>query len=160
MLAVGRGGRLRGVGDDRAAGSHRNAGKPGARGVLDRPWTDRGQIETAILIGLRRFDQNADAGWRGHAPLPAQFGDAQQQIVGAFRRLDGEHVVVGDDRGLPYVERSERGDQSEGACDIGAVALRRLIVAKHALRNHDFRRDLVDADDAQAGVGGHARHPG
>ena len=55
-----------------------NAGKPGARGVLDRPRTDRRQIETAILIGLWRLDQNADAGGVVTRRCRAQFGDAQR----------------------------------------------------------------------------------
>ena len=34
------------------------------------------------------------------------------------------------------------------------------MAAEHALRNHDFRRDLVDADDPQAVLFEHARHAG
>ena len=107
------------LGDDGAAGSNSEAGKPGARRVLDGLRPDRGQIEAAILAGFWRLDQNADAGRRGDAPLPAQIGNPRQHIVGAFRRLDRKHVVVGDDRGLAHVERPKRRDQFERARDVG-----------------------------------------
>ena len=43
----------------------------------------------------------------------AQFGDAREHLVGAFRGFDRQHVIVGDDRGLADVERAERGDQRQ-----------------------------------------------
>ena len=58
-----------------------------------------------------------------------------KEIVGAFRSLDPEHVVAGDDRGLPDVEWAKRGDHGERACDIGLVALGRLVAAEDAFGN-------------------------
>ena len=100
-----------GFGDDRAARGDGQSGKPRARDVLDRSRADRWQIEATVLAGLRRLHQNADAGRRHHAPLPPQVGDAGEQIVGAFRRFERKHVMVGDDRRLTDVERAKRGDQ-------------------------------------------------
>ena len=147
-------------GYDRAAGGDRDSGKTGARDVLDRLRTDRRQIETAILTGLGRLHQNTDAARRRHALLPAQIGHPGQEIVRALRGFDGEHMIVGNDRGLPDVERPERGDHFEPARNIGAVARRRLMASQHAFRDDDFRRHLRDPDDPQAAGFHHARHPG
>ena len=60
--------------------------------------------------------------------------------------------LIGNDRGLTDIERSERGDDVKCACDIGAITRRRLVAAEHAFRHDDFRRDLFDADDPQAAL--------
>ena len=130
-------------GDDRAAGGDGQSGETRARHVLDCLRTDRRQIEAAILTGLGRLHQNAHAGRRRHAALPAQLGDAGEQIVGAFRRFDGEHMVVGDDRRLAHVERPERGDHFSARAISASVARRRLMAAEHAFGNKDFRRHIA-----------------
>ena len=127
-------------------------GKPGARDIFDGLRADRRQIEAAVLAGLWRLDQNADAGaaWCTRS-CRAQFGDAHQHIVGAFGRFDREHVVVGDDRGLADIERPERGDQfqARGRCRRGraATAARRPSTPSGTMISG---ATSSDADDPQA----------
>ncbi len=109
-FAIGGRGHRIGFRDHRRAGGDGETGKPGARDILDGSRTDRGQIEAAILAGFWRLHQNAGTRRRGDASNPAQFGDAVKEIVGAFRGLHPEHIVVGDDSGLPNIEGPERGD--------------------------------------------------
>ncbi len=92
--------------------------------------------------------------------MPAQFGDALKDIVGAFRGLHPKHVVVGDDGGLPDIEGAERRDHVERARDIGFIALGRPIAAKYAFRHQNFGRYILDADDPQAAALGDARNAG
>ena len=152
FCAVGGSGQLRWFRNDGAAGGNGEPGKTGARDVLDGLRPDRRQIEAAILTGFWRLDENADARGRSHPSLPAQIGDAREQIVGAFGSFDAEHVAVGDDHGLADVERTKRRDHRERARDVGAVARRRLAMAQHAFGRDNFRRDVADADEAHAAI--------
>ncbi len=65
--AIGRGSDRIGFRDHRGAGRDGETGKTGARDILDRSRTDRGQVEAAILAGFWRLHQNASAGRRGDA---------------------------------------------------------------------------------------------
>ena len=134
--------------------------EPGGDRISDGLRTDRRQIEAAILDRLWRLDQNADALRRRHPPLPAQIGDAQQHIVGTFRRLDREHVVVGDDHRLAHVERPQCRDHIERARNVGPIARRRLIAAQHAFGNDDSGATSLDANDPQPASSIILRDPG
>ena len=149
-----------GLGDDRAAGDDRDAGKAGARGVFQCSPSDGRQIEAPVLSGLRRLDQDADAARRRHAPLCPQLGHPGKHIVGAFGRLDRDDAVVGDNRALPHVEWTERRDDVECARDVVPVALHRGARAEHAFGNKDLGRQFVEADDAQPILFEYARDPG
>ena len=58
--------------------------------MLDRPRTDRRQVETAVLAGLRRLDQHSDPARLGQASVAAQLGDPHE--VGHLLGL--EHSAI------------------------------------------------------------------
>ena len=112
--------------------------------------TDRGQIETAVLVRLGRFHQHAAAGGAANAAARAQLGDAGQHLIGAFRCLDRQHVAAGYDHGLADVERSGSAQIVEAERAVGAVALAGFDAAERALWRKDFRRHFVGAEQAEA----------
>ena len=112
------------------------SGKAGVRDILDCLRTDRRQIEAAILARLWRLDENADARRRHHPPLASQIGNTSEQIIGTLRRLDREHVVVGDHHRLPHVERPECRDhrRARARCRRGRAATADSGPARHRAR--------------------------
>ena len=103
-----------------------------------------------VLADLGRFDQHADA-WLGlNAPLPPQVCDASEHAVCAFRRLEREHVAIGDDGSLADIERTGRAQQVERERNIGHVARGRRELAERPFRHQNIGRDFVRANQTVA----------
>ena len=114
-----------------------------------RSWPGFGALTKTPVPGLRR-----------DAPESAQLGDASEKIVGAFGGLDGEHVVVGNDGGLPNIERPERCDHMTRA----SISLQSRSEGwwrpRLAFGNENFGRHILDADDPQAAAFGNSGYAG
>ena len=138
------------LGDDGLAGDDRNARQAGAR---QRPRPSAGRstaIEAPVLTGLRRLHQHADTGGNADAPVRAQLGDPRQHLVGAFRRLHRQHVISGDDSGLPDIERTARLQICEAKRNVFPVLLGRVDPAECSFRDQNFRRDLVRSEKTES----------
>src|SRR5216684_4122208 len=83
-------------------------------------------------------------------PVAEKLGNARQHPVGAFRRLDREHALIGHDHGLTDVERTGGVEEREPLGDVGMVALARTLAAERSFRHQDIGRDLVRADQPEA----------
>ena len=130
-----------------------DAGKPGARRFGDGARPDGRQIDAAILVGLRRLDQHADAGRRRNAAARAQLRDPRQHGVGALGGLDRKHVIVRHHGRLPDVVRARSRCSRPSPCVISARSCgvgARLPTLPAGIRIS--RRDLVGADDAKTAV--------
>ena len=115
------------LGDDGFAGRHRDAGKACARRAL-APSAGRARADRSggPGSGLGAFTSTPVPLGVLMRPLGAQFGDARQHLVGAFRRLHRQHVLVRHHHRLADVEGAGGAQIVEAERHVGAVALGRL----------------------------------
>ncbi len=137
------------LGHDGAAGDDGDAGKARPGHAFHGARSDRRQVDAAVLRRLRRLHQHAAALPGPDAPHVAQLRQPLQHQVGAIRRLDRQHAIVGNHDRLTDVERAGRAKQRQSALDVGAVDCARLAAAQRALRHQDFGRHLMRAEHAE-----------
>jgi hypothetical protein len=111
--AVGRGGNLIAIEDDRRAGLDRDPAQPvlGRQGNCAGP--DRRPIGACLLARFFDFNENAARSFA------AQYGAALQQRIGPFDRFDAENEALLHDNGLADIERAEFSRDAEPVLDIG-----------------------------------------
>jgi hypothetical protein len=94
------------LGNDGTPGDDRDTRKPRARGTLDRSWSDRWQIEAAVLSRLRRFYQYASAARCPNAAVRAHFGHTREHGIGSFGGLDRQDMEARHNHSLPDIKPS------------------------------------------------------
>ena len=111
----------------------------GPRAPRSRPFgTDRRQIDALLLPGFGALTSTPRA---AAAPAPISSSAALHHGVGAFRRLDCEHMAPGHHRGLADIEGPERGDHAK-AVSMSAHPLEGAS-AEGPLAREQVRRDLA-----------------
>ena len=98
---------------------------PARAAAFDRRGPIAGRSKRRSCAGFGALTSTPTPAGARMRPLRAQFGDAREHAVGAFRRLDREHVAVGHDHRLPDIERSGGAQKSRARARCRLVARRR-----------------------------------
>ena len=145
-------------GSDGATRNDGDATKTGGNDAFYGARSDGWQIEASVLTWFRGLDQHTRADRRAETFDPAKLCDTFEHLIRSLRRLDGDHMAVGDDDRLANVQRTDRPQHLETQHHVRQLSFAGRYSSKRALVDQNFRRDLMRAEQSETVILQHARH--
>ena len=114
------------------------------------PRTNRRQVKSLVLTGLRRLHQHAHTGRNANAAVFTQLGNPSQHLIRTFRRLHRQYALSGDDSGLPNIESTARLQICETKYNVFPVLLGSVDPTECSIRDQNFWSHLVRSDKTKS----------